>query len=192
MIELETLRNIASSMGRSWNISEYFPELNGRVTLFERSDFNETTKIKGGVPKSRPPESLSRSHSGRFTIEVVSNQRCGIDLEIANEIDPEWSFDSESFELAILAPGEKGLIMSSSMSSAKDLATLIWVSKEALAKALGDATNYEPNKIYSPICWEATRPNNWQAVHIDFSTSKSERLIVWLVAERPESPSRAA
>lgn len=184
MIELETLRNIASSIGKSWNISEYFPELNGRVTLFERSDSNETNKIKGGVPKSHPPESLSRSHSGRFTIEVVSNQRCGIDLEIANEIDPEWSFDSESFELAILAPGEKELIMSSSMSSAKDLATVIWVSKEALAKALGDATNYEPNQIYSPMCWEAMRPDNWQAVYVDFLTSKSERLIVWLVAER--------
>ena len=184
MIELEDLRYITSSVGRSWNISEYFPALSGRVTLHERLNFGHSSKVIGGVPWGQKPEQLSRSYSGRFAIEVVSNQRCGIDLEIAKEAEFDWSVNSELFELAMLAPGEKELIMASSLSSDKDLETVIWVSKEALAKALGDATRYEPSKIYSPICWDGMQPNNWQAFHVDFVTKESERLIVWLVSER--------
>ena len=184
MIELENLRYITSSVGRSWNISEYFPSLSGRVTLHERSDSARGIKISGSIPRRHSLEQLSRSYSGRFAIEVLSNQRCGIDLEIAKEADFDWSVNSELFEIAMLAPGEKDLIMSSRFSSDKDLETLIWVSKEALAKALGDATQYEPSKIYSPICWDDMQPNNWQAIHVDFVTKESERLIVWLVSER--------
>ena len=175
MIELENIRYITSSIGRSWNISEYFPSLSGRVTLYERSDSAQSSKISGAIPRRHSLEQLSRSYCGRFAIEVLSNQRCGIDLEIAKEADFDWSVNSELFKIAMLAPGEKDLIMSSRFSSDKDLETLIWVSKEA---------QYEPSKIYSPICWDDMQPNNWQAIHIDFVTKESERLIVWLVSER--------
>jgi phosphopantetheinyl transferase len=39
----------------------------------------------------------------------------------------------------------------------------LWCSKEALAKALGDATAYDPRRLDSPIDWHEGRCGPWRA-----------------------------
>jgi hypothetical protein len=41
--------------------------------------------------------------------------------------------------------------------------TSLWSSKEALAKALGDARRFDPSQLGSPTGWPALRAGRWQA-----------------------------
>ncbi len=39
----------------------------------------------------------------------------------------------------------------------------LWCAKEALAKALGDAVDYDPRRLESPIRWPELRSGPWRA-----------------------------
>ncbi|HEY3188835.1 MAG TPA: 4'-phosphopantetheinyl transferase superfamily protein, partial [Solirubrobacteraceae bacterium] len=39
----------------------------------------------------------------------------------------------------------------------------LWCSKEALAKALGDAVRYDPRRLESPMRWPDGRAGSWRA-----------------------------
>lgn len=182
MIELADLAFESNPLGKTWNISHFFRDSEARIVLRERESSTQFAK----VPASKVDlGSLrhTRSYSGAFSIEAVSKSRCGIDIEIPEILENEWNMDSKSFDVAILAEGERDKILSSKYASDLNLPTVIWSSKEALAKALGDATRYEPNKLESPIVWANLQHGRWQAVHVDFRTPDQKRLIVWFVYE---------
>lgn len=52
----------------------------------------------------------------------------------------------------------------------------LWSSKEALAKALGDATRYDPRKLESPMRWPDGRSGAWQAAQLDVAAGH----VAWL------------
>ena len=57
--------------------------------------------------------------------------------------------------------------------------TSLWCSKEALAKALGDARRYEPSRIDSPIIWSRDPARTWQATELAVAPG----FVAWLCWE---------
>lgn len=172
MIQLAEMAFEVSALGRSWDLTEHFAELSSSVRLYE-------------MPfKASPPSDhgcISRSYSGKYAAEIYSDSPCGIDIEIPSKTQPDWSIDSPTFQMAILAPNESALITNSEFRRDPDLETLIWASKEALAKTLGNAQNYQPNQIMSPITWSTRPVANMRAQFLECFTERNERLIIWAV-----------
>jgi phosphopantetheinyl transferase len=68
-----------------------------------------------------------------------------------------------------------GTALQSASTSSSELAELttvldrdlfvasLWCSKEALAKALGDAIDYDPRRLEAPSRWPAGKSGAWQA-----------------------------
>jgi phosphopantetheinyl transferase (holo-ACP synthase) len=45
--------------------------------------------------------------------------------------------------------------------------TELWCSKEALSKALGDALDYAPARLASPMLWREGRAGPWRATRLE-------------------------
>lgn len=189
MIQLENLECTRHPDGKTWDLTSAFSQIGASIILHETIDSGSSTNQSFKYGAGVGGDFRSRSYSGSFFIEVISGSRCGIDLEIPSDSAIDWSIDSPAFEKAILSRGEKDLILATEYRDMPNLATVIWASKEALAKALGDASKYEPSDLVSPICWTEGKQGKWQATHLDFVTQSLERLIVWLVTEVPTSSS---
>jgi phosphopantetheinyl transferase len=182
MIQLDDLPHFEEPNGIVWDLSACFDLTSSKVKLLhkyvntrgnEARTNNEATTFKH----------ISRSYSGKYVVEVKSETRCGVDMEVLRPVELAWSIDSPFFEKAMLVPGEKELILQSAFSEHQFLSTLIWASKEALAKALGDARNYEPSKLLSPIAWDALKTTTWCANYREFATGDDRRLAIWIVRE---------
>ena len=182
MISLEDLPHVDDHKGRIWDLSGFFKANSPVVSLRHKAD-NARSAEPITINTKELFSHTSRSYSGRYVAEVFARSRCGIDLETLKPAETNWSIDSPLFEMAMLAPGEKQLIKESVLCDHENLPTLIWASKEALAKALGDAKNYEPTRLLSPITWALEPKPNWSAEHQEFLTHDEKRLIVWLVVE---------
>mgnify|MGYP000036955442 FL=1 len=183
MISLNSIAYIDDAKGRIWDISAWFHNSDSMVTIRHKSA--NTRSPEPVIPPTKEEyEYRSRSYSGKYVVEVFSTTRCGIDMEAVKPAEANWSIQSPLFERAMLAPGEKELILATEYSKHSNLSTLIWASKEALAKALGDATNYEPTQLISPLAWYAKPHDAWAAEHQEFVTENGQRLIIWLVTEK--------
>ena len=123
----------------------------------------------------------SKSHSRGLTVVLQSNHPCGVDLEsLDSEIEP-WLFADQRFQDFVLAPGEAQAIKASKYAEHGFLATVVWSSKEALAKALGDARKYSPSRLRSPISWESEPVQNWEAEFIEIEFADHSRFCIWVV-----------
>jgi phosphopantetheinyl transferase len=89
------------------------------------------------------------SHSYRFPYALVAwhDEPVGVDIERSEPV-------CEGFLGSICTPSEHGLRVDP---------ISLWCSKEALAKALGDALSYDPRRLESPIFWPQGRSGPWQA-----------------------------
>jgi phosphopantetheinyl transferase len=184
MIQLQHLGFEYTHLGRLWDLSSHFALENTKVTLLERFLDSRTVDPNDGGVTSEDHAHRSRSHSGNFTIEITASVRCGVDLEAARDADESWSIESPMFQKAILAHGEYEQVLQSRHVMHPYLETLIWSSKEALSKALGDATNYEPSQFASPLTWPDGKSARWQALHLDLLTETGEMFVVWVVIEK--------
>jgi 4'-phosphopantetheinyl transferase EntD len=79
----------------------------------------------------------------------------GVDIELVRQLD-------EAFIDSICTPAER-------RTGARTDPTALWSSKEALAKALGDATQYDPRRLDSPIRWPEGRSGPWRGVALPVS-----------------------
>jgi phosphopantetheinyl transferase len=66
--------------------------------------------------------------------------------------------------------------------------TSIWCSKEALAKALGDARRYEPSRIDSPLTWPYRAKSLWQTTELAVAPG----FVAWLCWETSGADPRRA
>lgn len=181
MISLAEVPCTEDRSGQLWDLSDFFRGLASEITIrtsWAKPQSKSTQTSRHYLPNS------SRSYCDRYVAEVHANVRCGIDLELLDAQNPNWSIDSKLFERAMLAPGELELIKSCWVGTQECLPTIIWSSKEALAKALGNAQNYSPTQLLSPITWCADRIPNWIAQHLEILTEDDRRLILWVVAEK--------
>jgi hypothetical protein len=90
---------------------------------------------------------VSRSYRYPYAAIAVHGQPVGIDIERREPLD-------DAFLESICTPSERGRGL--------DPASL-WCSKEALAKALGDALAYDPRRLESPLLWPDWRSGRWLA-----------------------------
>jgi 4'-phosphopantetheinyl transferase superfamily len=92
----------------------------------------------------------SRSYRYPYALVACHEHRVGIDIERVEPLDA-------AFLESICMPEEHGLGLGVADASS------LWCSKEALAKALGDALSYDPRRLGSPMMWPDGRSGPWQA-----------------------------
>ncbi|MGA2010395.1 MAG: 4'-phosphopantetheinyl transferase superfamily protein [Solirubrobacteraceae bacterium] len=96
----------------------------------------------------------SRSYRFPYALAVSHDARVGIDIERVEPAD-------RRFLASISTPIELATVVADAGLDA--YATSLWSSKEALAKALGDALRYDPRRLRSPIDWPGGRAGAWRA-----------------------------
>jgi hypothetical protein len=99
----------------------------------------------------------SRSYRYPYALVAWHDEPVGIDIERVERFDP-------AFIESICTPSERELPRPETDLDAY-LASL-WCSKEALAKALGDALRYDPRRLGSPIFWRDGQAGPWHAVSL--------------------------
>jgi hypothetical protein len=99
----------------------------------------------------------SRSYRYPYALLAWHTEPLGVDIE---RIEP---FD-RAFMESICTPPERRLLTENTHPDA--LLASLWSSKEALAKALGDALRYDPRRLDSPAQWPDGRAGPWGAAEL--------------------------
>jgi phosphopantetheinyl transferase len=99
---------------------------------------------------------VSRFYSFPYALVGWHSDRIGVDIERVVECD-------EQFARSICTPDE------AVAQPWRDDARIIslWSSKEALAKALGDAVEYDPRRLESPIGWLNGASGPWRVAELE-------------------------
>jgi hypothetical protein len=97
---------------------------------------------------------VSRSYRFPFAMIAWHDQPVGVDIERVQPLDAVFleSICTPSERHRTPPAGERGRY-----------ATALWSSKEALAKALGDALDYDPRRLESPLFWPGGAAGPWRA-----------------------------
>jgi hypothetical protein len=69
-----------------------------------------------------------------------------------------------------------------------ELVTALWSSKEALAKALGDAGDYDPRRLGSPMFWTGGAAGRWRTRRLAVPPG----YLAWLCWVEPEASAATA
>jgi hypothetical protein len=96
----------------------------------------------------------SRSYSYPYALIAWHDEAVGVDIERIESCDA-------AFADSICTPRERAEIAPDTCLSS------LWCSKEALAKALGDALRYDPRRLDSPMLWPGGRAGSWRAAAVD-------------------------
>jgi hypothetical protein len=104
------------------------------------------------LPPLRPGAEVSRSYCFPFALVGWHSQRIGVDIERIVACD-------ERFRRSICTPDE----LAEAPAGGDEAIVSLWSSKEALAKALGDALRYDPRRLESPRAWPDGRAGPWRA-----------------------------
>jgi hypothetical protein len=118
----------------------------------------------------------SRSYRDPFGAVVWHGHRVGIDIERIGECG---AASVRRFAESICTPDEFGSV--GSMLDDTAFVTGLWSSKEALAKALGDAVRYDPRRLAAPALWPGGVGGVWRARSLPGPDGHT----VWLVWEEP-------
>lgn len=102
---------------------------------------------------------LHTSRSYRYPYALVSwhTDPVGVDIERVEPCDP-------AFAASICTPAET--VEWWSLRNPHEYFTALWSSKEALAKALGNALDYDPRRLQAPMQWPDRRAGNWRAADL--------------------------
>jgi 4'-phosphopantetheinyl transferase superfamily len=111
---------------------------------------------------------VARSYRGTHALVAWHRSRVGVDIEV---IEP---FDERFADLICTA--DERVALHAAADRERLLADL-WSGKEALAKALGDARDYEPSRLASPCLWPDGRTGRWRARRLDAPAGH----VAWLV-----------
>jgi len=104
-----------------------------------------------------PGRHCSRSYRYPSALVAWHREPVGVDIE---RIEP---FD-EAFLESIRTPSERRIAPSG--GDPDQYVTSLWCSKEALAKALGDALRYDPRRLGSPLLWCNGQSGPWRAAEL--------------------------
>jgi len=99
----------------------------------------------------------SRSYREPYGLVAWHDQPVGVDIERIEPFD-QLFLESISTPAELKLPFEK--------VRADEYSASLWSSKEALAKALGDALAYDPRRLDSPISWPDGRSVPWRALSL--------------------------
>ena len=96
---------------------------------------------------------VSRSYAFPYAMVAWHDTAVGIDIE---RVEP----CSVEFAESVCTPSEAAYTPTD--GPIDDYVTGLWSSKEALAKALGDALRYDPRRLGSPMYWPDGRAGPWR------------------------------
>jgi hypothetical protein len=96
----------------------------------------------------------SRSYRFPYALVAWHVAPIGVDIERVEPLDP-------AFLASVSTPEER---RSQAAGADPESATSPWSSKEALAKALGDAVEYDPRRLGSPMFWTGGESGPWRAL----------------------------
>jgi 4'-phosphopantetheinyl transferase superfamily len=100
---------------------------------------------------------VSRSYRHPYALVSWHTGPVGIDLERVEPCDA-------AFARSICTPAET--IEWATLEDASVYFSSLWCSKEALAKALGDALRYDARRLEAPMLWPAGRAGAWNAARL--------------------------
>jgi hypothetical protein len=95
-----------------------------------------------------------RSYRFPWALVAWHDGPVGVDLERVGPIE-------RAFAESIATPAERTELAGRAATDA--WAAGLWCSKEALAKALGDAVDYDPRRLESPMRWPGLASGPWRA-----------------------------
>jgi phosphopantetheinyl transferase len=121
----------------------------------------------------------SRSYCGELALVAWHSAPVGVDLERVREADAD-------FAASICTPAEQRRFAARLGDAA--FVTSLWSSKEAVAKALGDAVAYDPRRLESPMGWLEGACGSWRALELH----PEPGYVAWLVWSRPAQNSAAS
>ncbi len=96
----------------------------------------------------------SRSYRHPYALVACHTSRVGVDIERIDPLDP-------AFVASISTPEE---LRAHPTEPDRGYAASLWSSKEALAKALGNAVDYDPRRLPSPLFWPEEGSGPWRAL----------------------------
>ncbi len=96
----------------------------------------------------------SRSYRFPYALVACHTAPVGIDIERMDPLDP-------AFLASISTPEE---MRCHPAVPDRGYAACLWSSKEALAKALGNAVDYDPRRLGSPMYWPQEGSGPWRAL----------------------------
>jgi phosphopantetheinyl transferase len=102
------------------------------------------------------------------------HERVGVDIERVASHD-------RAFLASISTPQERAAAVEQADLDA--YASALWSSKEALAKALGDALRYDPRRLPSPIDWPDGRTGCWRTARLP-APAQHTAWLCWRVTAR--------
>ena len=108
-------------------------------------------------------EQVSRSYSFPLALVAGHTGAVGVDIERIEVC-------TGAFADSIRTPTERTAAATGAATGAAvdDRAVIsLWSAKEALAKALGDALDYDPRRLEAPSAWPHGRSGPWRAAELD-------------------------
>lgn len=109
------------------------------------------------LPAATDARFTSRSYRYPYALVAWYDTPVGIDIE-------EALTHTEELAAVLCTPDERQLLET---VANRDLALReLWSSKEALAKALGDALAYEPSRLPAPALWPDGCSGRWRAAAV--------------------------
>lgn len=105
-------------------------------------------------PAARRATHQSRSYRSPLALLAWHAAPVGADIERIAPLE-------RDFAESICSPAE--LTLFSGRLGDEAFVTSLWASKEALAKALGDAVAHDPRRLESPLCWSEDVTGRWRA-----------------------------
>ncbi|HEX3873928.1 MAG TPA: 4'-phosphopantetheinyl transferase superfamily protein [Solirubrobacteraceae bacterium] len=100
----------------------------------------------------------ARSYRFPWALVAWHHAPVGVDLERLGSVD-------RPFAESIATPAER--VELAGRPDPDSWVADLWCSKEALAKALGDAVLYDPRRLDAPIRWPDLRSGRWHAARVD-------------------------
>ncbi len=97
---------------------------------------------------------VTRSYRHPYALVAWHDEPVGVDVERIAPCDG-------AFADLVCTPSERAGAARAADADAH--LTALWSSKEALAKALGDALLYDPHRLESPLGWPGLRSGPWRA-----------------------------
>jgi phosphopantetheinyl transferase len=124
---------------------------------------------------AHPAGAVSRSYCFPYALVAWHGDRIGVDIERIVACD-------EQFARSICTPAEEER---APWRSDREIVSL-WSGKEALAKALGDALRYDPQRLDSPAAWEGGASGPWRASPVPVPDGYCA-WVCWRCADGPNS-----
>lgn len=100
---------------------------------------------------------VTRSYRYPYALLSWHSGPVGIDIERVTTCDP-------AFAASICTPAEA--VKWTTLPDPHAYFSTMWSSKEALAKALGNALDYDPRRLQAPMLWPDGQAGAWRAAQL--------------------------